>query len=207
MSDTLEAIRMDYSSEPILHALKETRQKKGLSQRELSAKAGVPQGHISKIESGLVDLKLSSLIALARILDLEVMTVPRSLVPAVQAIMRSGEPATRDPETGRLALKLVKRIEKTLARLGSVNSEDRARLQRAARELAHLPVGRTELDLLREAAEVAGKIESGAADASALRDASAALQRTRNSLVHRITEEPVRPQRPAYSLEDGDGDA
>ena len=36
----------------------------------------------------MIDLQLSSLIGLARVLDLEVMTVPRKLVPAVQAIVR-----------------------------------------------------------------------------------------------------------------------
>jgi predicted transcriptional regulator len=198
---------MDYGNEPILHALKEARQEKGLSQRELSARAGVPQGHISKIESGLVDLKLSSLIALARILDLEVMTVPRNLVPAVQAIMRGGEPVTRDPETTRLALKYVKRIEKTLDRLTSSSQEDRARLQRAARELAHLALGRKGLAALQLAAETVARVEKGEMEPSALRDIASGLQRARNSLVHRIAEEPVRPQRPAYSLDDGDGDA
>ena len=199
---------MDYSTAPIVQALKGARQEKGLSQRELSAKVGVPQGHISKIESGMVDLKLSSLIALARILDLELMTVPRKLVPAVQAVMRSGKPESgRDPETARLALKQVKRIEKTLSRLESASSEDRARLQRAARELAHLPIGQTELGLLREAAEAAGKVEKGASDASALRDVALGLQRARNRLVHQVTDEPARSPRPAYSLDDGDSDA
>jgi transcriptional regulator with XRE-family HTH domain len=199
---------MDYSTAPIVQALKGARQQKGLSQRELSAKAGVPQGHISKIESGMVDLKLSSLIALARILDLELMTVPRKLVPAVQAVMRSAKRESgRDPETARLALKQVKRIDKTLSRLGSASNAYRARLQRAARELAHLPIGQTELGLLREAAEAAGKVEKGALDASALRDVALGLQHARNRLVHQVADEPTPSPRPAYSLDDGDSDA
>lgn len=63
----------------------------GLSQRALAAKVGVPQGHISKIESSLVDLRTSSLIELARSLDLELMLVPRPLVPTVLALQREGE--------------------------------------------------------------------------------------------------------------------
>lgn len=47
--------------------------------RELSARSGVPQSHISKIESGSVDLRISSLIALARVLDLELLVAPKSL--------------------------------------------------------------------------------------------------------------------------------
>lgn len=38
----------------------------GLSQRDLSARITVPQSHISKIESGGADLRLSSLVELAR---------------------------------------------------------------------------------------------------------------------------------------------
>ena len=48
---------MAYAGEHIIAALKAARQEKGLSQRELSAKAGVPQSHISKIERGAVDLR------------------------------------------------------------------------------------------------------------------------------------------------------
>jgi HTH-type transcriptional regulator / antitoxin HipB len=80
---------MTYVGQHIVAALKEAREKKGLSQRALSAQAGVPQSHISRIERGAVDLQLSSLIEIARVLDLELVTVPRKLVPAVQAIVRT----------------------------------------------------------------------------------------------------------------------
>ncbi|WP_119272276.1 helix-turn-helix domain-containing protein [Taklimakanibacter deserti] len=79
---------MAYIVEDIGKDLKKARQGKGLSQRALSAASGVPQGHISKIETGTVDLRLSSLIELARILDLELMLVPRKYIPAVQSIVR-----------------------------------------------------------------------------------------------------------------------
>jgi len=80
---------MKYLNDHILKNLKEARQKKGLSQRALSAKSGVPQSHISKIESGVVDLRISSLIALARVLDLELELVPKKAIPAVKSIVRS----------------------------------------------------------------------------------------------------------------------
>ena len=82
---------MTYATEHIAQSLLQARKRKGLSQRELSAKAGVPQGHISKIESGAVDLRLSSLTALARVLDLELTLVPRTTVSAVRSIVRSSE--------------------------------------------------------------------------------------------------------------------
>jgi transcriptional regulator with XRE-family HTH domain len=51
----------------------------------------VPQSHISKIESGSVDLRISSLIALARVLDLELLVAPKKSVPAIKSIIRSGQ--------------------------------------------------------------------------------------------------------------------
>lgn len=90
-----------YSAEHIIEALRSARQEKRLSQRELSAKVGVPQSHISKIESGAVDLKLSSLIEIARALGLEPMLVPRSLLPAVEMLTRgAGKKEPRRPAYG-----------------------------------------------------------------------------------------------------------
>lgn len=77
-----------YSNEEIGARLKKARLQKKWSQRTLSLSVGIPQSHISKIENGAVDLQTSSLIQLARILDLELMLVPRQLVPSFQALMR-----------------------------------------------------------------------------------------------------------------------
>ncbi|MBA2367764.1 MAG: helix-turn-helix transcriptional regulator [Candidatus Protochlamydia sp.] len=77
-----------YSIEYLGIALKKSRIKLGLSQRALAAKVGVPQSHISKIETGLVNLRASSLIELARSLELEIMLVPRPLVQTVLALQR-----------------------------------------------------------------------------------------------------------------------
>ncbi|MBS0655040.1 MAG: helix-turn-helix transcriptional regulator [Verrucomicrobia bacterium] len=79
---------MKYSIQHIGAILKNARLEKGLSQRALSTRSGVPQSHISKIESGLVNLQTSSLIELARALDLELLLVPRVLVHTVQALQR-----------------------------------------------------------------------------------------------------------------------
>lgn len=81
---------MPDSIEHIADVLKAARLNKGLSQRALSKKVGLPQSHISKIENGIVDLQASSLIELSRVLDLELLLVPRRLIPGVQSIIRSG---------------------------------------------------------------------------------------------------------------------
>lgn len=79
---------MNYATAYIAMALKSARETKGLSQRALSKLAGVPQSHISKIEAGAVDLRLSSLVELSRVLGLELTLVPRKSVPAIRAIVR-----------------------------------------------------------------------------------------------------------------------
>lgn len=80
---------MSYLLEKIAGRLKAVREEKGLSQRALAQLTGVPQSHISKIESGAVDIRLSSLVEIARVLELELELVPRPALPAVQAIIRS----------------------------------------------------------------------------------------------------------------------
>lgn len=74
--------------EHIGKALKEARLKMGLSQRDLSKKAKIPQSHISKIENGEVDLQTSTLIEISRALDLEPMLIPIHLVPIIQGLLR-----------------------------------------------------------------------------------------------------------------------
>ncbi len=93
---------MDHSIQHIAQALKKARQAKGLSQRALSRRVGIPQGHISRIENAAVDLTLSSLIQLSRALHLELMLVPRKLIPAVQSLVRSAGKGHVQVATGEL---------------------------------------------------------------------------------------------------------
>ena len=78
---------MNYATEYITATLKAARIAKGLSQRELSRLTEIPQSHISKIEKEAVDLRLSSLVAIARALDLELTLIPRKSITAVKAVV------------------------------------------------------------------------------------------------------------------------
>lgn len=80
---------MNYITEQIVANLRKARKRKGWSQRTLSARSGIPQSHLSKIESGEVDLRISSLIALARVLELELFVAPKQAIPAIQSIIRN----------------------------------------------------------------------------------------------------------------------
>lgn len=87
-SDIEKDINMSYHAQDIAKRLQAARRTKGVSQRELSAFAGIPQAQISRIEAGTVDLRLSSLVALAHALDLELELIPRKAVPAVRSLSR-----------------------------------------------------------------------------------------------------------------------
>ena len=75
----------------IVEQLQDARRARSISQKVLGARIGLPQSHISAIETGKVDPRLSSFIEMARQLDLEPLLVPRALVPAIQAML-TGEP-------------------------------------------------------------------------------------------------------------------
>jgi transcriptional regulator with XRE-family HTH domain len=77
--------------QPIHEQLRALRLERGLSQKALGAAVQMPQSHVSAIEAGRVDPRLSSLTEIARVLDHEVILVPRKLLPAIQALVR-GEP-------------------------------------------------------------------------------------------------------------------
>ena len=208
---------MTYSLEHIVGALKAAREEKGLSQRELSARAGVPQAHISKIENAAVDLKLSSLVELARVLDLELMLVPRRLVPAVQtmtgsmtgrvdgAVVPTGETRRTMNELKRLRNRLAQGTAQT-TELPPDAREDWERLQHTVSELGHLRFGPAEREQLRRVVEMVRRAQKHPERADALRAASNEVRNLRNRLVHDGAETASRPT-PAYTLDDEDDDA
>lgn len=71
----------------VFDQLRQARIAKKLSQAQLGQKMGLPQSHISSIESGKVDIRLSSFQEIAQLLDLEIKLVPRSLASVVEAII------------------------------------------------------------------------------------------------------------------------
>lgn len=69
--------------------IRQARTRRGWSQRQLGAAVGLPQPHVSGIESGDVVPRFDTLLDLVRVLDLDLLLVPRSLVPAVQSLTRA----------------------------------------------------------------------------------------------------------------------
>src|SRR5436305_13037455 len=84
----IKPLRLDGLPEDMRRELKEARVKRGWSQRELGSRLGLPQMHISGIESGKIVPRYDTLLELVRILDRDLLMVPRALVPVVQSLIR-----------------------------------------------------------------------------------------------------------------------
>ena len=200
---------MTYATEHIARTLKSAREARGLSQRALSARAGVPQSHISKIENGAVDLRVSSLVELARVLGLELELVARKALPAVHAIVGwSDEGAPTAAVASRRALKQLKRIQDIAARAIRTRPTviELAQIQQQVRELQRFPIVKGRLDTIRSAAAAVKDYQENAAGVEALQDALAQLRDLRSALAHALPtgSDDAETARPAYSLDDDD---
>lgn len=80
--------------------LKGARVSRGWGQRELGGKIGLPQPHISAIEAGHVVPRFDTLLDIVRVLELDLLLVPRSLVPVVQSLIHE----QKDPESAEKPL-------------------------------------------------------------------------------------------------------
>jgi len=78
----------------VIKALKSARLEKKLKQSELGSKLGLPQSHISKIEQGVTDPRLSTVTDMARVLDQELVLVPRTMLRVIKAIIRGEDEPT-----------------------------------------------------------------------------------------------------------------
>lgn len=76
----------------VIKSLKKQRLELKLKQSELGSKLGLPQSHISKIEQGATDPRLSTVTDMARLLNQELVLVPREMLPLIKSLI-SGEDA------------------------------------------------------------------------------------------------------------------
>ncbi len=199
---------MSYSIEEIAKTLKEARKSKGLSQRDLSVKAGVPQSHISKIENGTVDLRVSSLISLARNLGMELTLIPRKTVPVVNSIIRSNERkmGATSGETRR-AVKELKYIQDSIAKIPKLNTPTMAmeKFQRQLRDIQKFSITEKQLKQIEEIRRGFQKFQENSANIKAFEETMYQTDKLRNALAHAQLEIPkFYYPRAAYSLEEDD---
>ena len=89
MLNSIKPLRSEGLPACLRDHLRQARAKRGWSQRKLGSAVGLPQPHISAIESGEVVPRFDTLLELVRVLEMDLLLVPRSLVPAVQSLVRA----------------------------------------------------------------------------------------------------------------------
>ena len=90
--------RLNALPDDLRRELSEARHTRGWSQAELGQRLGLPQMHISGIETGKIVPRFDTLLDLVRVLDRDLLMVPRALVPAVEALIRDHRRPHRDTD-------------------------------------------------------------------------------------------------------------
>ena len=91
----MKMLRLQGLPETLRAELKAARLARGWSQLELGRRVGLPQVHISGIETGKTVPRYDTLLEIVRVLDFDLVLVPRPLVPAVQALIRDSRSPDR----------------------------------------------------------------------------------------------------------------
>jgi transcriptional regulator with XRE-family HTH domain len=192
---------MPYNIEEIGSHLQLARERHGLSQRAFAQTAGTTQSRISRIERGDIDLRLSTLVELARNLDLEFMLIPRQHVTAVKAIVAQ-PPLSPGEKSLRTALTHLQEIVSLLSERFSENAQ-LTRVKHAVRQLSKLKLQSADLTVIKKATDTFKLIEQSPALIGAAHTPVEDLTRLRNIRAHAISEGLDRA-RPAYRLEEED---
>jgi len=73
-----------------------------LSQQAVAGLADLTQSRYSAIELGKIDPRTSTLAEIARALDMELMLVPKEMVPVVQSVLAGVEDSEDQPVVSKL---------------------------------------------------------------------------------------------------------
>lgn len=190
--------------EPILDQLRRARKDAGVSQRELSRRTGITQSHISQTESGRSEAGLSTVIQMARALDLELILVPKKLVPAVEGIIGSNAPDSQlSIAEGGAALKEIERGLLATKKLAPIygKSDELEAITATLKEMRRLHLTRGEAVALNNLVQTMTRFQASPQALPELRRISQALRQLRNAIVHTSAAEAPRP---AYGVEDDD---
>ena len=201
---------MNYATQEVAKALKAARKNKGLSQRSLAEKSGVLQTQISRIENGATDLRLSTLVALARALDLELTLIPRKAVAAVQSVVRASMPAAAfDRALTNLQSKEYDRLGRVLSNLPDATklTTEYAQLQRYFRDIQKFQADKAQLEQVRKTARALKASADPDKALEELRHAAAEFQNMRNAMARASANVPgIDAVKPAYTLDEEDSD-
>ncbi len=179
--------------------LRAARVAKGWSQRELSGRAGLPQAQISKIENADVDPQISTVMELARSLDLDLQLVPRVALTAVEATVKD---AVRRANERDIVGSLNILARQASASAAGLKGDDLRLTVEALRTI--VPALGTEVVryvLGQSSEQLVRAVEGG--DADDIERARETVTRNLRSL-YDTHAEAASESRPAYSLDDED---
>jgi transcriptional regulator with XRE-family HTH domain len=196
---------MNYKSEDLIQAMKDRRTAARVSQRALSGRSGLTQAHISQIETGSLEPGLSSFIDMARGLDLEVVLVPKKLLPAVRGILRQTPAEHPSPKAGEAALREIARGERLVAKQKHLygSSADLDRIADYLRFFRHVALRKPELETVSKAIKTLKHYQAGPQSKDTVAAIAADLQQLRN----RVAPSPSKTPRSAYAIDDEHDDA
>ncbi len=196
---------MVYKTEHITQQIRATREAMDMSQRELSARSGLTQSHISQIERGTMEPGLSSLVEVARALDLEIVLAPKKLMPAIRNMLESVSAASGALTSDQR--KLVGRLDRWLSQVKDrfAIASEAATFKDSLALLRHLPLPADELERLKDATEHLDRWQTDPPTGQELSELARAVRQMRNLAVHRDRDDAV--PRSAYALDEDDDDA
>ena len=109
----IKPLRLEGLPEDMRRALKERARSAAGARGTWAAASGLTQRHISGIESGKIVPRYDTLLELVRILDRDLLMVPRALVPVVQSLIRDHLRRITGRRRGTLPLRRRRRRETT----------------------------------------------------------------------------------------------
>ena len=219
--------------ESMAEQVKAAREAKGLSQRNLSERTGIPQSHISKIENAGSDLRMSSMLMIAHALDLELALIPRQLLPVLKNLQGDAPSSKYIPDNVMRTLKEIDALESTTGQiLNHFDSEDFSEAQVVSilhdtlRELTRIHMSPAQAEGIQDRikhlkkpinqlkslalgykidAKTAGNYQTTLRDIiGTITPIASDLRDLRNRFFHGMSADaPV--QRPAYQLDEEDG--
>jgi transcriptional regulator with XRE-family HTH domain len=197
---------MNYKAEDLALQLRQARENAAMSQRDLSARSGVTQSHISQIESGKLSPGIGTMIDIGRALDLELVFIPKRSMSAVNSLIQH-TPARHGltPESGRAALSLISRGERLVTEVKKVNGSfaDLDRADEYLRFLKRVSMQPDEIKIIASVVDLLDHYESGMQWGVEFMQAVRQLQTLRNKIGHGRSDEP----RSAYGFYEEDEDA
>ncbi|MCP3392079.1 helix-turn-helix transcriptional regulator [Bradyrhizobium sp. CCGB12] len=192
---------MGYPSQDLIRSVQAKRTQERMSQRALAVRSGLTQAHISQIETGRLEPGLSSFIQMVRALDLEIVLVPKKLLPAVEAVLRSNtNDFSLEEGPSNLFAKAERIVSGQRKRHGSSAALDR--IAEYLRFLKQVHLSKADLTVVNDVVDTLRGYRAEPIPNSVLETSAGVLQGLRNRIAH-----PVETPRPAYALDDEDDDA